>query len=65
MYTSGDTEGALRYFLGLLGSTPRHSHQEQEWSETDALYIGDFKVAFEVNMTMGLRRYRSEPCHAE
>lgn len=48
MYTSGDTEGALRYFLGLLKGSSLQSNQEQELIETDALYIGDFKVAFEV-----------------
>lgn len=48
MYTSGDTEGALRYFLGLLKGSSLRNHQEREIIETDALYIGDFKVAFEV-----------------
>lgn len=48
MYTSGDTEGALRYFLGLLKGSSFRSDPEQDFMETDALYLGDFKVAFEV-----------------
>lgn len=48
MYTSGDTEGALRYFLGLLKGSSLRTHQDQDFMETDALYLGDFKVAFEV-----------------
>lgn len=47
MYTSGDTEGALRFFLGLLKGASPWNYADRD-SLTDALYIGDFKVAFEV-----------------
>ncbi|KAF8525181.1 ER-golgi trafficking TRAPP I complex 85 kDa subunit-domain-containing protein [Hysterangium stoloniferum] len=47
MYTSGDTEGALRYFLGLLKGSPFSSQNEQDLSLIHALYVGDFKVAYE------------------
>ncbi|KAF8575503.1 hypothetical protein K439DRAFT_1419748 [Ramaria rubella] len=47
MYTSGDTEGALRFFLGLLKGSSFRDYHEQSIIETDALYVEDFKVAFE------------------
>ncbi|KAF8530987.1 ER-golgi trafficking TRAPP I complex 85 kDa subunit-domain-containing protein [Gautieria morchelliformis] len=57
MYTSGDTEGALRYFLGLL----KGSSLRSQTTETDALYIGDFKVAFEhLKSTVGQNAFPAD-----
>lgn len=50
-YSSGDTEGALRYFISLLRGS---RYNTGEYDLTDSVYIGDFKVAFEVGTCYSL-----------
>ncbi len=59
MYTTGETEKAMRYFLGLLKGS-NHSVPSTEGQRTevdlraqedvnlDKIYLEDFRVAFQV-----------------
>lgn len=52
-YSSGDTKGALQYFIKLLKGT---AYNAGEHDLTDSVYIGDFKVAFEhLKSTVGTK----------
>jgi len=51
-YTTGDTEGAVRFFMGLLkGSIMVDGVPEGG----DKVYLDDFRVAFEVNPPIALQ----------
>ncbi|KAH9950452.1 ER-golgi trafficking TRAPP I complex 85 kDa subunit-domain-containing protein [Amylocystis lapponica] len=53
LYTTGDTEGAVRYFLGLLRCSVSHDQMQAggnvlaEARQTDKVYLDDFRVALQ------------------
>ena len=64
MYTSGETEKAIHHFLGLLtGSKIVHSIQDTtvygskllEDDGIDAVYLDDFRVAFQVSFHLTVK----------
>jgi trafficking protein particle complex subunit 8 len=65
LYTTGDTEGAVRYFLGLLREAgPRTSTPNglglvtedvstpDKQTSTDRVYLEDFRVALKVEFPL-------------
>lgn len=77
MYTTGDTAGAVRYFLSLLRGTPPPLNPLVQVTgglglsnggttpsgkpSTDKVYLEDFRVAFKVNMLL-VDQWRSLTC---
>lgn len=61
MYTTGDTEGAVHYFLRLLRGSPLplsgpeptmngHIPMAEHEDSVDKVFLEDFRVAFQVNL---------------
>ena len=63
LYTTGDVASAVRLFLGLIRGAASFSYNArllQDGTATipgnDKLYLDDFRVAYSVSSSLGIRR---------
>jgi hypothetical protein len=53
-YTTGDTEAAVRLFIGLLKDNQEQDVNGDIIEDTDKVFVDDFRVAFQVTALLDM-----------